>query len=122
MAATDLKITYTSTPEQIEAMHSYFDDAISEVRGELGRTYPLIIDGEEITGRETFDVHAPADRRTLVGVFQKGTADDVERAVAAFGVATECGLGRRPPETIHDLLRLHAQIAAPIVRELAAGR
>ena len=45
-----------------------------------------------------------------------------QRAVAAFGVATECGLGRRPPETIHDLLRLHAQIAAPIVRELAAGR
>jgi hypothetical protein len=35
------------------------------------------------------------------------------RAVPAFGVATECGLGRRPPETIEALLRLHIQVAAP---------
>jgi hypothetical protein len=26
----------------------------------------------------------------------------------AFGIATECGFGRRPPETIPDLLRVHA--------------
>jgi hypothetical protein len=25
-----------------------------------------------------------------------------------FGVATECGFGRRPPQTIADLLKLHA--------------
>ena len=24
-----------------------------------------------------------------------------------FGITTECGLGRRPPETISDVLRLH---------------
>ena len=34
--------------------------------------------------------------------------------VSGFGVATECGFGRRPPETIPDLLRLHAEIAASI--------
>ncbi|WP_027531703.1 hypothetical protein [Bradyrhizobium sp. WSM3983] len=28
-----------------------------------------------------------------------------------FGVATECGFGRRPPETIGDLLELHREIA-----------
>ncbi len=33
--------------------------------------------------------------------------------VADFGVATECGMGRRPPETIPDLLALHAAVAAP---------
>lgn len=31
--------------------------------------------------------------------------------VQDFGVATECGLGRRPPDTIPDLLQLHAQVA-----------
>lgn len=31
-----------------------------------------------------------------------------------FGIATECGLGRRPPETIPDLLALHAEIADPV--------
>ena len=36
------------------------------------------------------------------------------RVVERFGVATECGLGRRPPETIEPLLRMHAAVAAPV--------
>lgn len=30
-----------------------------------------------------------------------------------FGVATECGFGRRPPGTVPELLRLHAEVADP---------
>jgi methionine synthase II (cobalamin-independent) len=47
----------------------------------------------------------------------EGTQKRIEAAqkvIANFGVATECGLGRRPAETIPDLLRIHAQVAAPI--------
>jgi methionine synthase II (cobalamin-independent) len=33
-----------------------------------------------------------------------------EKFVADFGIATECGFGRRPPETIPDLLKLHAAL------------
>ena len=33
------------------------------------------------------------------------------RHVRRFGVATECGLGRRPPETIPALLDLHARVS-----------
>jgi len=43
--------------------------------------------------------------------------DGTRRRIAAaaqfisdFGVATECGFGRRPPETIPELLRLHAEV------------
>lgn len=36
-----------------------------------------------------------------------------QRVVADFGVATECGFGRRSPETISDLLRIHSEVAAP---------
>ena len=28
-----------------------------------------------------------------------------------FSIATECGFGRRPPETISGLLRIHAETA-----------
>ena len=38
------------------------------------------------------------------------------RSVRDFGVATECGLGRRPPETIPALLDLHAEVS-----DLASG-
>ncbi len=37
-----------------------------------------------------------------------------QRIVTNFGVATECGFGRRPPETIPDLLRIHSEAATPI--------
>ncbi len=33
-------------------------------------------------------------------------------AVPEFGIATECGFGRRPPETIPALIALHGEIAA----------
>jgi hypothetical protein len=33
------------------------------------------------------------------------------KVVPAFGISTECGLGRRPPETVPELLDLHAAVA-----------
>ena len=36
------------------------------------------------------------------------------RYVSDFGVATECGFGRRAPETIEPLLTLNADVAALI--------
>ena len=36
------------------------------------------------------------------------------RHVSTFGVATECGFGRRPPETVPELLKIHAQLVAPV--------
>lgn len=38
-----------------------------------------------------------------------------QRTVPSFGVATECGCGRRPPETIPALLQLHAEVSDPVV-------
>ena len=34
-----------------------------------------------------------------------------EKFVSKFGVATECGFGRRPRETIPTLLEIHAKVA-----------
>ena len=48
----------------------------------------------------------------------EGTERRIEAAQRAtdrpFGVATECGLGRRPPETIPELLRIHAEVSDPV--------
>ena len=40
----------------------------------------------------------------------KRRAAAAKRVIPDFGVATECGFGRRPPETIPDLLRLHRAV------------
>jgi hypothetical protein len=41
------------------------------------------------------------------------------RHLTSFGVATECGLGRRRADTIPELLRIHAAVAAPNIRPRA---
>jgi hypothetical protein len=41
-------------------------------------------------------------------------AEVAARFVPNFGVATECGFGRRPPETVPEQLKIHAQLAAPV--------
>jgi hypothetical protein len=47
----------------------------------------------------------------------EGTLKLIEAAqqfVTDFGVATECGFGRRPPDTIPELLRIHSRVAEPV--------
>jgi len=49
----------------------------------------------------------------------QGTLERIKVAqqfVSDFGVATECGFGRRPPDTIPALLRIHSQVAEPVSR------
>ena len=37
-----------------------------------------------------------------------------QQVLPSFGVATECGLGRRPSDTISEVLQIHAEVAAPV--------
>lgn len=82
MVATDPKITYTSTPEQIEAMHGRFDEALASIKQGYGALYPMIINGEERTSDTTFEVVAPSDTSIVLGRFPKGTKQDVDDALA----------------------------------------
>jgi len=40
--------------------------------------------------------------------------DIAQRFVSGFGIATECGWGRRAPATIPELLRIHRELSAPV--------
>ncbi len=110
MTATTQKITYTATADQIEEMHQAFDAALDEVRGELGKTYPLLIDGEERQGRATFEVRAPADHSLLLGQFQKGTRQDVDDAVSSAAAAFPAWAGRPYSERVAVLRKAAANI------------
>jgi hypothetical protein len=55
---------------------------------------------------------APGTRRRI-----EATQRALERE---FGIATECGMGRRDPHTIPALLRLHADLAAPLAAQVLA--
>jgi 1-pyrroline-5-carboxylate dehydrogenase len=73
-----------STEENASAMRA----AIEQVRGELGRDYPLVIGGERVMTGRTFESLNPANKTEVVGRFQKATEElarlAVERANETF--------------------------------------
>ena len=56
----------------------------------------------------------------IEGALARATA--ARRHIARFGIATECGFGRRPAETVVPLLELTAAIARALDRALAPTR
>lgn len=70
-----------SQPENAEAMRV----AIEKVRGELGREYPVVINGEKITLDSKVQSINPANKKEVVGVFSEVDTDTslVERAITA---------------------------------------
>lgn len=69
------------------------------------------------------DLRLSPDTKLYLGLLHlaDGAEGAARRITAAriyvdnFGVATECGWGRRDPATVADLLRLHVEVAAPDV-------
>ena len=55
-----------------------------KVPAEFGRTHPMFIDGNGVRSRDgTFEDTSPANRKLVLGRFQKGTRADADRAVTA---------------------------------------
>jgi len=61
--------------------------ALDRVKGELGTSYPIWIDGKPLTTSETFPSVSPADPGRVVGVLSKANADLADRAVRAAAEA-----------------------------------
>jgi 1-pyrroline-5-carboxylate dehydrogenase len=74
-----------STPENKAAMEA----AIEKVRGELGREYPIVINGEKISLPTKFESINPANKGEVIGVFSEGDSDTslVDRAITAASEA-----------------------------------
>lgn len=66
-----------------EEFHDKYERAVKKVRGELGRTYPLLIGGTQVPTRERFTVRNPAREDEVIGQFASAGKTEVDAAVAA---------------------------------------
>lgn len=74
-----------SKPENIEAMRQ----AIEQVRNELGKEYPLIINGEKIELSGKFKSINPAKKDEVVGIFSDADTDAENLVNKALDAATK---------------------------------
>jgi len=72
-----------------DKFHADFEKAIDEVKKELGKKYPIIINGKEIYSDNCFTASSPSDTRISVAEFPKATADDTKNAVSSAKNAFE---------------------------------
>ena len=95
-----------SKQENADAMRS----AIEKVRAELGREYPIVIGGEEITLERKFTSNNPANKDEVVGVFSEGDSDTslVDKAITAANEAFKTWKNVAPAERAEYLFKLAA--------------
>lgn len=81
--AETFKLTYATMFNPPEELHSRFDEALARTKSHLGQEYGMIIDGKDHKAVEKFEDRSPVDTNMVLGVFQKGSAQDAEMALAA---------------------------------------
>lgn len=82
-----MKITYATLSADNEELQSAFDAAVERARGQLGRSYPMLIGAEEPHGEVEFEDRSPSDSTIVVSRFPVGTRQDVRDAIAAARAA-----------------------------------
>ncbi len=58
-------------------------EALAQVKGELGQTYPLIIGGKRITAAQTFTSINPSRPDEVIGYFGRATVEQTQEAIKA---------------------------------------
>ena len=77
------RVTYATLSADNEDLQRNYDEAAERVRAELGKEYPIIVNGEERWTEERYDEPSPVDSNIVIGRFSQASASDVDDAVKA---------------------------------------
>jgi NAD-dependent aldehyde dehydrogenases len=114
------KLTYATMFNPPEMLHQKFDAALSQLKANLGKEYAMIIDGKEVKSSEKIENRFPANTDIVLGVFQKGSAEDAHAALAAARRAFP-GWSHTPWQERVALLRKAAAIMEERIYEIGAA-
>ena len=82
-----IKVTYSNMSSPDPLLHQYYEEDVAAIKAELGKNYPMYINGTWREGRSTFTKTSPIDTSMVIGHFQQGDAEDVAEAVVAAKAA-----------------------------------
>jgi len=86
------------------------EEAIALVQSKMGREYPILIGGERIKTEKKFESLNPSQSEQVVGIFQSGTADLVERSLSAAGKAFHEWSRTSAEERVEKVLKVSAKL------------
>jgi len=83
------ELTYATMYDPPEELHTLYEQALEKIKDQLGKNHGMIIGGADRFADHVFKNYNPARRDQLLGTFQKGSAQDADRAVRAARKAFE---------------------------------
>lgn len=113
------RLTYATMFNPPEELHERFEKSLARMRGALGKTHPMHIDGKDVPAAATTDHTSPIDSQVLIGRFPNANAQEVDAAIAAahraFPAWRDAGMQRVA------LMRKVARIIEERVYDIAAA-
>ena len=82
-AASTFKLTYATMFNPPEELHTRFEETLAHTKRNLGQEYGMLIAGEDHFAAEKLTLRSPINTDMVLGVFQKGTPEDAQAALAA---------------------------------------
>ncbi|MBX3002418.1 MAG: aldehyde dehydrogenase family protein [Anaerolineales bacterium] len=113
------RLTYATMYDPPEDLHTRFEAAISKVKANLGKQYPMFINGKDVYAAATFEDRSPINTDWLLGSFQEASAAEVAPAMAAAHAAAQ-DWGRRPWQERVALVRKAADLITERIFDIAA--
>ncbi len=114
------RLTYATMYDPPEEMHARFEKALAVVRGRLGGTHPLFIDGQDVPAGTTEERSSPIDNRLKLGRFPLAREAEVDAALAAAHRAFPAWRATPMAERVR-LMRRAADLMEQRVYEIAAA-
>ena len=116
-----IKITYATLGSSNEELHTAFEEAAVQARGQLGAYHQNYIDGAWRDGIGTFEARSPIDTDLLLGTFASGSPADIDDAVAAARRAQPAWAATPWRERL-AILRRAAELISDRLLEYAAAQ
>ncbi|MBI2078335.1 MAG: aldehyde dehydrogenase family protein [Euryarchaeota archaeon] len=90
---------------RLDEFHKRYDDALAKCRRELGKAYTLIVDGERVSAKASFDDTNPTNTKEVIGRFAAATTEDTTKAIQSATAAFPKWSRLDPKERIKILRR-----------------
>jgi 1-pyrroline-5-carboxylate dehydrogenase len=119
MPASGFKLTYATMFAPPPELHTRFEDALANLKSNLGREHAMLINGRDVLSGEKFEDRYPADTSVVLGVFQSGTEKDAKDALKAARHSFE-GWSHTPWQERVRLLRKTADLLDERLFEIGA--
>jgi 1-pyrroline-5-carboxylate dehydrogenase len=116
----DFKLTYATMFNPPEELHKGFDKAVGKLKANLGKEYPMFINGTDVFANDKYEDRSPVNTDWVLAVMQKGNATQANMAIEAARKAFP-GWSHTPWQKRVQLVRKAASIIEKRIFELGAA-